>query len=613
MFTPTVSSRFSRLPLRAVTVALLISGILLSWSEYLGLKSDFQHSLLVQGRILAENSTAPVLFNDAKTATETLGALRGSPDILAAAIHRIEKDGHASLFAAHGMDGAGRPLEPASMWGTVNLSLPLMVEGTRIGDILLIADLASLYSRLARFVGTLLGVIIGTLLATNFLLGRMRRRVVEAETSLERLAHFDELTGLPNRNLFNDRIRHALARAQRQTGKLDLLFFDLDNFKVVNDSLGHQAGDELLREAARRLQLIVRHSDTIARFGGDEFTVILEDCEEARVAHVARNILETLSQSYDIAGSHAYVGVSMGIAHYPKDGEDAAHLLRAADTALYAAKAAGKNNFMFFSDEMNKRVQARMRIEAGLRRALEGHEFTLHFQPQVRLTDGSVIGAEALLRWQSAELGSVPPDLFIPIAEETGLIGPIGRWVTDMAVRQAKDWQEAGARDFVMSVNLSTRQLQDPGIVEEVRKALETHCLDATRIDLEITETALLTPTGETQASIAGLHALGVGLSLDDFGIGYSSLSRLKRLPINRLKIDRSFVRDITMDPDDAAIVVAILRMAEALGLDVVAEGVEDRAQADHLLGQGCALAQGYLYGKPMSAEAFAGFIGLAT
>ncbi len=425
----------------------------------------------------------------------------------------------------------------------------------------------------------------------------------ETQERLNYLAYYDALTGLPNRSLLLDRLRQAMIESERHDRLAAVLFLDLDRFKLVNDTLGHEAGDVLLKIAASRLSACVRAGDTVARLGGDEFTVVL-----ANVAHVddtgrvARKILDTFAAPFQIAGQELFVSPSIGITLFPFDDTDAEALLKNADAAMYHAKDSGRNTFQFFTPELNQRTVRRLGLETALRHALERGEFQLHYQPQVDLASGAITGVEALIRWQRPEIGLVSPLEFIPLAEETGLIVPIGDWVLRTACAQSRAWQQAGLPALRMSVNIAPRQFQQQDLAEVVTRILRETGLDPRWLVLEITEGTIMQDAGAAIETLRTLGALGVGLSLDDFGTGYSSLNYLKRFPLDCLKIDKSFVDDITADPDAAAIASAIISMARSLEVQVVAEGVETRAQLEFLRAHGCDAVQGYLFSKPLSA-----------
>ena len=431
-----------------------------------------------------------------------------------------------------------------------------------------------------------------------------------ADQRVVHMAHHDALTGLPNRTLFADRVGQAIARAHRRAGKLAVLFLDLDRFKNVNDSLGHATGDLLLTAVAQRLTACLREEDTAARLGGDEFIISLPDVADAgEAARVAGRILIELAKPFAIAQHQLHADGSIGIAMYPSDGDSAETLMRNADTAMYHAKESGRANYQFFSAQMTERVSRRLSTETDLRRALEHGEFTLHYQPLIDLSASRISGAEALLRWPQVSQRIMSPTEFIPIAEDTGLIIPLGEWVLFEACSQAQAWQtrHPGLR---IAINLSARQFRQKDLIGTIERVLGETGLAPSLLELELTESMLMHHAEETVTILTRLDEMGVHLAIDDFGTGYSSLSYLKRFPIHSLKIDRSFVRDISSDPDDAAIVTAIVAMARSLNLSVTAEGVETEEQAAFLRSLACHQAQGYHFGRPMSAAEFAARVG---
>lgn len=425
-----------------------------------------------------------------------------------------------------------------------------------------------------------------------------------AEREIHHLAYYDSLTGLPNRTLLHDRLQQAITLANRNNTKVGVLMLDLDRFKGVNESLGHRAGDELLQVVARRLKGNMRKSDTLARIGGDEFVVILGGLSvDDGVSSAADKLLSIISQPFQIDEQELFLTASIGVAVYPADGNDAQTLLKHADLAMYQAKDMDRNNFQYFSTDLNIRVMERVMLESSLRRSLERNELQLLYQPQVDATLGKVIGFEALLRWYHPVLGMIAPDKFIPLAEETGLIHPIGEWVIRTACKQNKAWQDAGLSLVKVAVNLSGKQFKTK-LDQLVAEILVETGLAASWLELELTESTLMHNAAANQELLLALSGMGCSLSIDDFGTGYSSLAYLKNFPLGRLKIDRSFVRDITTNPDDMAIAKIIIDMAQTLKMDVTAEGVEDRQQMELLQGIGCREMQGYLFSKPVTAEA---------
>ena len=426
----------------------------------------------------------------------------------------------------------------------------------------------------------------------------------QKSAQLEHMASHDALTELPNRTLLQDRLERTISHAGRSRTMVAVLFMDLDRFKLVNDTQGHTAGDLLLVQVARRLQASLRKSDTVARFGGDEFVLVLSDIEKtADVDHMAEAVRSVLAEPFFIGEQEVYVGSSIGISLYPQDGENAELLLRNADIAMYRAKELGRNNHQYYTEELNAQVMERNRLHQELRRAIEEEQFLLHYQPQLDLISGRVVAMEALVRWQHPRLGLIPPADFIPLAEETGLIVPLGAWVLREACRQAKSWQQEGLPPVRVAVNLAMRQLADEGLVGLITEVLLQTGLTAEFLELELTETDVMQEAEEMRCKLRRLKDLGVFLSLDDFGTGYSSLSYLKRFAFDCLKIDRSFVRDITTDSDDKAIVQTIIAVAKSLGMIALAEGVETVETLTCLRAMGCHHAQGYLISRPLPSD----------
>jgi diguanylate cyclase (GGDEF)-like protein/PAS domain S-box-containing protein len=473
------------------------------------------------------------------------------------------------------------------------IALPLQVGGKVVGNLTLLAKEPNLFdAEELKLLTELAGDI-------SFAL-----EYIEKEAKLNYLAYYDVLTGLPSRTLFQDRLDQALTSANRHKGRLAVLLLDLDDFKNINDSLGHNAGDQLLKQFATRLVGGLREGDTVARLGGDEFVAILDNvASEEDASVVTQKILKLGIEPFTIDGHQLFVTCSIGIAFYPKDGEDDETLLKNADAALYRAKDQGRNNAQFCSAEMNGKALQSLTLANDLRHALKQQEFLLHYQPRVNLCSGEITGMEALVRWQHPEQGLVPPGRFIPAAEDSGLIVPLGTWVLHTACAQNKAWQAAGLKPVCVAVNLSARQFRQQDMVELVSRILQETGLDPVYLELELTESMIMHDADATIATLARLKTIGVKLSIDDFGTGYSSLSYLKRFPIDFLKIDQSFVRDLTTDPDDAAITKTIISMAHDLGHKVIAEGVETEAQKSFLHLHHCDEMQGYLFSKPVPAE----------
>jgi diguanylate cyclase (GGDEF)-like protein/PAS domain S-box-containing protein len=424
---------------------------------------------------------------------------------------------------------------------------------------------------------------------------------------LSHLAQHDFLTDLPNRMLLNDRLQQAISSARRHGNQIAVLFLDLDRFKHVNDSFGHVVGDQLLQEVAARLQHSVRRSDTVGRQGGDEFVVVLSELETPESAGIsAAKLLAALTIPYHIGSHDLRVPVSIGISMYPDDADNAEALINSADTAMYHAKESGRNNYKFFKPDMVIRAVERQFIEAGLRVALERGEFLLHYQPKIDLATGTVVGVEALLRWRHPERGFIPPAQFVPIAEDTGLILPIGQWVLREACKQSRAWLDAGLPPVPMAVNISALEFRSADFVDSIRALLKETRLDPKCLELELTESVLMKHAESTVSVLKALKDIGVQLAVDDFGTGYSSLSYLRQFPIDSLKMDRSFVHEISSKAGDTEIVSAMINMGNSLKKRVIAEGVETREQLDFLAGAGCGEGQGYYFNRPMVADRFA-------
>jgi diguanylate cyclase (GGDEF)-like protein len=441
---------------------------------------------------------------------------------------------------------------------------------------------------------------------------KQRREEIETELTrseerLRFLAYHDALTSLPNRALFKDRLAQALADARRRDEKIALLFIDLDRFKDVNDSLGHSAGDLVLQHVAEQLIKCARNNDTVARLGGDEFVVVLSAIKDSTDAVIAAiRIKRELANEFMVNGAILSTTCSMGISVYPMDGGDAETLLKNADAALFSAKDGGRNGWQFFTQEMNDRAIQRLKMETALRPALEKKQFSLDYQPQLDLISGKIVGAEALLRWRHPEMGLIPPNTFIPVAETTGEIIPIGEWVLRTACTQAKKWQEEGMADLVVAVNVSAIQLRHGSLPAAIKCVLEETGLAPKYLELEITESLLLTRSDEITAQMVKLREMGLSLALDDFGTGYSSFSYARRFRFDKLKVDGSFIQSLCVNENDAHITAAIIGMGKILNMKVIAECVETEDQVDFLRSHGCDEVQGYHFGRPVSAAIFA-------
>jgi len=460
----------------------------------------------------------------------------------------------------------------------------------------------TLYSLLAVLIGT--GIIITRrgLLAIGVVISRHQ----EAESKIRHQALFDGLTDLPNRTLALDRLNHQMNEARRDDKKVAVLFLDLDDFKKVNDILGHEIGDKLLIEEAKRLKYAIRSGDTVGRLGGDEFIIILGNITDVTdINTIAEKLIYMVGNAYRIDGHEIILTTSIGISVFPINGDNSSELLRNADSAMYHSKESGRNTYSYFTDAMNKDVTRRLALEEQIHGALERGEFNVYYQVKMNLTTGLIMGAEALLRWHNPALGNVSPDEFIPIAEQTGLIVPIGQFVLTEALRMTASWQKNHIPDFFIAVNVSPRQFRDPKLISSIKTALQNSGIANKYLELEITEGVLMSGHSHINKALNELHNLGVSIAMDDFGTGYSSLSYLRSYPFDVVKIDRSFVRDIVDDLADRELIKAAISMTHSLNLKVVAEGIENQEQHAYLTELNCDFAQGYLFGKPVPAEEF--------
>lgn len=434
-----------------------------------------------------------------------------------------------------------------------------------------------------------------------------------SQEHFEFLANHDRLTGLPNRNLFYDRLQHGLDKALRSEEKLAVMFIDLDNFKTINDTMGHEMGDLVLSQTAERLRACTRKEDTIARLGGDEFTVLAEDLQDpvGVVSSTASRIIDMLAQPFHLDGQEAQVSASVGIALYPDNGPDLQSLLKNADAAMYQAKQTGKSNYQFFTEHMNVKAKLRAELEKDLRLALKNGELFLAYQPQIELESGRIIGMEALLRWRHPQLGLIPPQQFIPVAESSGLILSLGDWVMNAACNQIAEWEKRGMNGFRVAVNLSARQFRHNHLAESIRNIMAEKNADPTLLEIELTESAMMDDTDQANRIMHQLKDMGIHIAVDDFGMGYSSLNYLKRFPIDSLKIDANFIREVASSEDDAAIATAIITMGHSMQLKVIAEGVETQQQMGFLRARDCDAVQGFFMSHPMRAEKMTAILGV--
>ncbi len=544
------------------------------------------------------------------------GVLSGTIPFLVgndAAVHRFFYLGLHALAAMATFIGCGLAIRRFRGKGFLSPAVAFVIYGLVELDqfVIVMRSMVAPASPLPMFaigVADLAGCVVIALGIVLTVLEDQREVATEATSEVERLAYYDTVTGLPNRSLFNDRLRVALAHAQRHRYKLAVLFLDIDRFKQVNDSLGHTVGDKLLRAVAGRIRETMREEDTVARFGGDEFTVLIHIIGKIEDAgKIAQKVLESLSAPITIDAREFVVTSSIGISVYPVDGTDGETLIRNADAAMYRAKDAGRNAFQFYAAAMNHKALEALEVENGLRRALVNKEFLLYYQPLVEVDTGAVFGLEALVRWQHPELGLLRPDRFIPAAEQSGLIIELGRWVLHEACMQAATWHRSGHK-MVMAVNLSGRQFQDPDLVSQISEALEKAGLAPEFLELEITEGYAMQDVEKAIQTLRQLKALGVRIAIDDFGTGYSCLSYLKQFPIDTLKLDGSFVRDLAT-PEDAQIALGVIALAHSLNLKVIAEGVETLSQLAFLRDHACDRLQGYLFSRPMPPANFDHFM----
>ncbi|PJJ18411.1 diguanylate cyclase/phosphodiesterase [Janthinobacterium sp. 67] len=594
--------RIARLNLLAAAAMLAMASLLLILFQLFSLQSSFQRNLHIQADMLAPAAAEALRQGNHLAAQQLLASLAAAPHVRQALLYNpygapFARYARSSTDAAPAAPRNGLHLDYLDGGATILKALP---GG---GALYLHASLAPLYASLAQFAAFTLLVCLCAFGLTFLMVRRTRTAAQQAENHLHYLAHVDSVTQLPNRHEFNDALAYALARADRQDSSVGLLLLDLDNFKVVNDTLGHHCGDQLLKLVSERLVAILRGTDIICRIGGDEFVVIVEPADDSsEMASVARKILAVLAEPFDLEGHQLYVSASIGVSLYPFDAHDVATLTRNADTAMYHAKHQGKNRYAVFKAEMELRAQRRLRMEANLRRALQNEELYLHYQPQIDLRSGRIVGVEALIRWNCREMGQLSPAEFIPVAEESGIIVDLGRWVLQSACRQAAAWYKAGLLDSLehVAVNLSACQARDPGLMDDIHAILHETQLPHGLLELEITEGVLMDNIHANVELMRRLQEAGIHLSVDDFGTGYSSMSYLKRLPIDQLKIDRSFVRDLPGEGE--AIVTAIIAMAHSLHLKVVAEGVETLRQVEFLRTAGCDNVQGFFFARPMTA-----------
>ncbi|MDD5250497.1 MAG: EAL domain-containing protein [Rhodocyclaceae bacterium] len=587
--------------------AFLLAVIVLGFEHWYAEKEGFVDDLAIQASMLGTNASAVLAFDDERAGREMVSIVAPSPSVVEAALYR--QDGTLlAAFRRPGENGLGAKAPAPAIVFTgrhVVVAQTVAIEGQPVGTIVLRATLDSVYRSQMNFLASLLLIAAVAMLVGHFASRRLRWRMAEAERRLEHMALYDNVTGLANRHAFELALEQTVRRHQRDGSGSALLFIDVDGFKKVNDMLGHNIGDRVLRGIGERLRATLRAADVIARIGGDEFGAILVDAvSPGAAARIATNLIGAMAQPFSPGGTPVYVGLSIGIAMVPQDGTAAEDLLHHADLAMYHAKQMGKGNHQFFSDEIGDMVRRRLDIEADLRQAIAHGELYVVYQPQVATATGAIAGLEALVRWRHASRGIILPGEFIPVAEESGLIMEVGRVVLAQVCRDIAELRGQGLRVPVVAVNVSARQFMQGDVAAETAAALRDNGLRPADVEIELTESMLMERLEDRRAALAGLVDSGIRIAIDDFGTGYSSLNYLKRLPVDKLKIDMSFVRDLPDNAESVAIVVGIVGMAHAIGLRVVAEGVETQAQRDCLSACGCDLLQGYLTGRPMEKAA---------
>lgn len=592
----------------AVIMGLFLSIAFLVFVEYLSLRQQLADQLKEQLQIVSENVAASILFMDKLAANQILSSMAVNPDIDSAVIFDA-KNVKFAFYVSRGVERTDhytkivreQSLTTETLTET-HIVLPIFSESTKIGYIHAVANLKRLYQHLIWYGCSTAFVLMLTVGIAITILRRLTLAVEEANQKIGYIQSNDPITLLPNRKAFLEYLETKLGQ-MAEDKSLGVLMFDMDDFRVVNDTLGHHVGDFLLSMVSQRLQLKFGRETLIFRVGGDEFALLIEQLpQQPRLVKTAQRIIDTFSIPFTIENRNLYFSVSVGACLYPQDASNAANLLQAAEVAMYSAKRLGKAQFQLFSSEMHERNRERLGIESELRDAIEQEQFELYYQPQYHLSTGELVGAEALIRWKHPQRGMVSPISFIPIAEETGLIVPIGDWVIRTASAQLKQWLDQGLKPIRVSINLSARQFREAGLIDKFANTLVETDIPPELLELEITESVLMDDINLTVKRLEALRLMGVHLAIDDFGTGYSSLSYLKRFPVSRIKIDRSFIQDIPQDNDDVAITLATINMAHSLGLEVVAEGVETKAQREFLKNYHCEIGQGYLFSKPVDS-----------
>jgi diguanylate cyclase len=593
-----LSGRLTRAAMESISLGLFVAGaviniLIVTWSL-----SDLRSEAQVHAGIAADNAAAALVFNDTKAASETLSFLKGLPEVVRADLY----DDKGQIFATYAIPEDAKvslPFVPTS-WRSLSADEPVTHETRRVGHIHLTISTWELFANVAWMAGfTLLSVVLGMWVA-HLRMKRVRKAVSWAEKELDQLAFFDQVTGLYNRHAAKEFLDEAV---QAEVKGFTVALLDLDDFKLVNDTLGHKAGDELLRSLANRLRQVCGSHGTVFRLGGDEFIIAWDALHSAQDAAVqGRAIVQALVEPLEVSGQMMFVRASVGLAQFPAHGLSAQELLRAADTAMYQAKSAGKNTYALFDTQMAQKTADQLKLCNELALALERNELVLHYQPIVDLATRMLVGVEALVRWQHPTRGLLSAIHFIDAAEESGLVIQLGGWVVHEAAAQQVRWREQGLGHLFIAVNASAQQFKRNVLLDQVTAAINQTGANPTRLQIELTEHTLVEDVDSNVQTLSALQARGIKVAIDDFGTGLSSLAYLKRLPIDKLKIDRSFVDDLGTGQEDTAIVTAIVSLAHALSLEVVAEGIETPLQLDHLHHLGVEHGQGYLFSKPVPA-----------